>query len=130
MKPNFNNTEINWKRKVKYLGLIFDNRLSWVENIKYNMINKARIGMSKTYRLINKKSKLKTNLKLLLYKAIIRLSLSLMQLMLHELGSLHHDFNAKSCKFYRIEHFEIIKLNKDRNFKINKLHQFAKIEAI
>lgn len=63
--------KINRQNEGKYLGVFLDARLTWIKNTNY-MSNKAKAGLSKVYRLIDKKSRLKTNLKLLLYKTIIR----------------------------------------------------------
>lgn len=68
----FMNTEIPWEsNSVKYLGLYLDKKLTYKEHVS-QVIQKATMGMRILYSLLNRKSSLDTQTKLLLYKASIR----------------------------------------------------------
>lgn len=123
-KPTFNGTNIEWKPKVKYLGTILDKKLNWIQNVKY-MRNKAKIGQSKIYRLINKKSKLKTELKILLYKAIIRPVITYAPTAWKNIA----ETNQKKLQVIQNSTLRII-LNKERSHKTSELHKEAKIEKL
>lgn len=70
-KPiNFQGKEINWKKEVKYLGCYLDSKLTWRKHTDY-IIKKTHAGIAQIYHLINEKSKLRTDLKILLYNMII-----------------------------------------------------------
>ncbi|KAI5692616.1 hypothetical protein M8J75_000825 [Diaphorina citri] len=66
----FQGKNLNWKNEVKYLGCYIDKKLTWNKHITYATA-KARTGIGLLYNLINKRSKLDTKLKLLLYKVMI-----------------------------------------------------------
>lgn len=68
-------TEIAWSNDVKYLGTIFDKRLTFQKNIQY-IREKCEKLIRLLYSLINRRSKLSTTNKLLLYKTIFRPILS------------------------------------------------------
>jgi hypothetical protein len=63
--------QLNQKEEVKYLGLHLDRRLTWH---KYIFIKQKELGITLTrmYWLLGCKTKLSTNSKLLLYKAILK----------------------------------------------------------
>lgn len=65
---------VQWSDSVKYLGTILDYRLRSGPAITYR-VNKAFTVLKILYPFINKKSKLRTNLKLLLYKTCVRSTL-------------------------------------------------------
>ncbi|KAI5755240.1 hypothetical protein M8J77_015309 [Diaphorina citri] len=67
----YNGKKINWTNKVKYLGIYLDRKINWGPQLKY-MKDKVNAAIAKLYYIINNKSKLKPNLKILLYKTIIR----------------------------------------------------------
>jgi hypothetical protein len=66
-----NNLQLPQKEEVKYLGLQLDRRLAWH---KYIFVKRKQLGitLTKMYWLLGRKSKLSTNNKLLLYKAILK----------------------------------------------------------
>lgn len=66
-----NNTEIPWKDDVTYLGIKFDKFLNFNRHIE-EAENKANRIRGYLYPLINRKSKLKKELKVRIYKSIIR----------------------------------------------------------
>lgn len=75
LKPNGEvkifNEIIPWRDKAKYLGITYDRRINWSENTKIT-IAKAKSAMARLYPLINRKSKMDLNNKILLFKTIIR----------------------------------------------------------
>lgn len=74
-RPNrritLNNVGIDWVNQVKYLGLVFDKRLTWCENTKF-LLRKGHGQFMMLYSLLNRKSLLNVRNKLLLYKIFIR----------------------------------------------------------
>src|SRR5579872_5089558 len=62
--------QIDWVDQVKYLGLIFDEKLTWHANTSY-LISKARKATFALYPLLNRRSRLSLKSKLLLYRTII-----------------------------------------------------------
>lgn len=62
--------EINWAKKVKYLGVVYDKKLIWKEHIQETH-KKGRALMAQLYPLIGRKSKMPLKTKLLLYNQII-----------------------------------------------------------
>ena len=67
-------SEIAWlpsDRAVKYLGVYLDRRLTWRTHIN-KKLNEAYARLMKLYPIINRKSSLKTDYTLLLYKSILR----------------------------------------------------------
>ncbi|GFW59150.1 RNA-directed DNA polymerase from mobile element jockey [Trichonephila clavipes] len=73
--PTMYNQIIPWSQETKYLGLIFDNKLTWKKHITYAR-NKFRKVMFKIYPLLNRNSHLDLNCKVLLYTAVLRSILS------------------------------------------------------
>ncbi|GFX18799.1 RNA-directed DNA polymerase from mobile element jockey [Trichonephila clavipes] len=71
--PTMYNQIIPWSQETKYLGLIFDNKLTW--KITYAR-DKFRKVMFKIYPLLNRNSHLELNCKVLLYTAVLRPILS------------------------------------------------------
>jgi Reverse transcriptase (RNA-dependent DNA polymerase)/Endonuclease-reverse transcriptase len=66
-----NKSKIPWLPEVKYLGLILDSKLNWSKHIKH-ITNKCNNAICLLYPIINRKSKLTSKNKLLLYKTILR----------------------------------------------------------
>ena len=66
-----NDTIVEMKDQVKYLGVILDKKLSYTAHLK-NTRNKGYAAVSQMYSLLNRKSKLSTKNKLLIHKIIIR----------------------------------------------------------
>ena len=65
------NSNIKWETNVKYLGMHLDKRLTYQSHIEY-IIEKVHKVTRILYPMINRKSSLKINNKLLLYKVVIR----------------------------------------------------------
>lgn len=122
-KPTYDNNDIEWKTQVKYLGTILDKRLTWLQNTKY-MKNKANIGLKKLYRLINPKSRLRTDLKILLYKTIIRPTITYAAPAWKQAANTHH-------KNLQIVQNRTLRTILDRkHHKIDDLHKEAKLEKL
>jgi hypothetical protein len=66
-----NNVQLPQEEEVKYLGLHLGRRLIWHKPI-FVKRKKLGITLTKMYWLLGRKSKLSTNNKLLLYKAILK----------------------------------------------------------
>lgn len=66
-----NGVEIKWAKTAKYLGVLFDRRITWGPHIRATR-DKARAMRASLQPLINRKSKLSSKQKLSLYKACIR----------------------------------------------------------
>jgi hypothetical protein len=68
---HINDVQIPQENHVKYLGLHLDRRLTWHTNI---FAKRKQLGLSltKMYWLLRRKSKLSTNNKLIIYKAILK----------------------------------------------------------
>jgi hypothetical protein len=67
---HINNVQLP-QEEVKYYGLHFDRRLTWHKHI-FVKLKQLGITITKMYWLLGQKSKLSTNNKLLLYKAILK----------------------------------------------------------
>lgn len=67
----FNNDEINWENKVKYLGVMLDPKLNFKDHIPY-IINKINIHIKLLYALINRNSILSLENKLIIFKVIFQ----------------------------------------------------------
>lgn len=66
-----NNTPIQWKTEVKYLGVTLDRKLVWKQHITA-ALRKGRAALSVLYTLIGHRSRMSLKNKVLLYTAIIR----------------------------------------------------------
>lgn len=63
--------EIEWQNTLKYLGIIFDKKLTFKDHIQ-TAIAKTNAATKILYSLINRRSRLNQNSKLLLYKVALR----------------------------------------------------------
>jgi hypothetical protein len=68
---HINDVRIPQEHHVKYLGLHLDLRLTWHSHV-FAKRKQLRISPTKMYWLLVRKSKLSTNSKLLIYKAILK----------------------------------------------------------
>jgi len=66
---NINNVSLEWDNEVKYLGIIFDRRLSWTPHIDYS-IQKVRATKRTLYPFLARNSHLNLRNKLLMYNLI------------------------------------------------------------
>jgi hypothetical protein len=68
---HINDVQIPQENHVKYLGLYLDRRLTWHTHIFYKR-KQLGISLTKMYWLLERKSKLSTSNKVLIYKAILK----------------------------------------------------------
>lgn len=66
---------IQWGVSTKYLGVVIDNKLTWAHHIEY-IVSNAKAALASMSALIGYKSKLSSQNKLRLYKAIVRPALT------------------------------------------------------
>ena len=64
-------TELNWLKTTRYLGVILDSRLTWKPHLEY-ITDKYRLNTIKLNKLIGRQSPLNLQNKLLVYKVIMR----------------------------------------------------------
>lgn len=67
----FENNEIQWQDKVKYLGLVFDKKCNYSLHVDH-AINRANVAFRMLYPLLNRKSKLCIRHKKIIYTGVIR----------------------------------------------------------
>lgn len=68
---NIFNTQVEWQKEAKYLGIILDSKLTFKKHIDF-VIEKINKIIKIYYPIINRKSKLSLDNKLLLYKVCFR----------------------------------------------------------
>jgi len=124
-RPLFIQTGMNipWSTEpVKYLGMLFDKTATMKHHIDY-VINKTSIATRILYPLINRKSKLNQQNKLLLYKVALRPIMSYATPILNTVAKTH-------LKKLQVVQNKILKmcLDKPMRFSTSELHNEAKIE--
>lgn len=62
---------VEWENRVKYLGVVLDKKLTFKQHIEHSL-NKATKASRALYSMLNRRSQLDINNKLLLYKVAIR----------------------------------------------------------
>lgn len=70
-KLTINKTSISWLKEVKYLGVVLDSKLTFKRHVEH-IISKTNSAICLSYPLINRRSKLSSHNKLILYKSVIR----------------------------------------------------------
>ena len=65
------NSYIDWTESAKYLGMYLDKRMTFKTHVEY-VLEKTEKALRLLYPLISRKSRLATNIKLLLYKMVLR----------------------------------------------------------
>jgi hypothetical protein len=68
----FNNIDLNWKNQVKYLGVILDSKLNFKQHIDFVLQKAKKLAFSTLYCLLKKNSYVSSDLKVRIYKSIIR----------------------------------------------------------
>jgi hypothetical protein len=118
------NTDISWSNEFKYLGCILDKSLTFKSHIEY-VIQKANNMFHILYPMLNRKSKLKTRNKLLLYKVGLRPTLTYAAPVIHQIATTH-------IKKLQVFQNKIIKTALNVSFRTNTedIHKTAKIETI
>ena len=121
---SFNNQEIKWETKVKYLGVILDQKLTFKEHISY-IISKSNVLIKSLYPFINKSSSLNKENKMLIFKSIF-----------HAVIFYAAPIWAKSAKCHlkklQVLQNKLLKLifNKPRLFSTARLHHIAEIDVV
>ena len=118
-------TSISWETEpIKYLGLLLDKQATLKQHIQY-AINKTAIASRILYPLLNRKSHLSTENKLLLYKVALRPILTYASPVIHESAKTH-------IKKLQIQQNKILKmcLNKSWRTPTSEIHELADIELI
>lgn len=69
------NTALQWRPKVKYLGVTLDRRQSWAANIQ-DLLAKSKAALRAVWPLLKQRSALGLHSKMLIYKMIIRPKIS------------------------------------------------------
>lgn len=68
---SLNNTNIEWENTAKYLGVVIDKKLTFRNHIEH-VVGKTQNAIKMLYPLINRKSKLSVENKILIFKAALR----------------------------------------------------------
>lgn len=115
-------SEIDWSNEVKYLGVVLDKKLTFRSHIQY-ALTKAQIAIRILYSLLNRRSKLDTRNKLLLFKVGIRPIFTYASPILHDVAKTH-------LQKLQICHNKVIKMALDlpRYTSTNYIHDLANIE--
>lgn len=116
--------QIPWSNDVRYLGLTLDRKLTFVTHIQ-NTLTKCDKLIRMLYPLINRRSQLDTNSKLLLYKTVF------MPSMTYGFPA-WHDCAATHKKKLQVKQNRILKmmLNLDPFHPTDEVHRIAKILEI
>lgn len=124
IKLNMNGIEIDWVTQVKYLGIMFDKKLLFANHITY-VIEKVQKYIRIFYPFINRKSKLFTKTKIVLFKVVFR------SLMLYGAPVWQSCSNVHKKKLQTHQN-KILKmmLNVPFYFPTNTLRAITKIEPI
>lgn len=121
----FGSTEINWETSaVKYLGLYIDKRLTFKNHVEY-VIYKLNTAVKILYSLINKKSRLNLNSKLLLYKMVIRPMATYAAPIFNTVANCH----KKKLQIIQNKTLKLM-MNKPWDYPTHLLHEEAKIELM
>lgn len=81
-------SDVKWETEVKYLGIFFDKKRLFKAHIDY-VISKVNKLVKILYPIINRKSKLSTDNKLLLYKAVFRPIMTYGCPVFHDIAKIH-----------------------------------------
>lgn len=123
-KLTINNIEIEWLSQVKYLGIILDKKLIFSHHVT-NVIQKTQKYIKILYPFINRKSKLFTKTKIMLFKVVFQ------SLMLYGAPVWQHCKNIHKKKL-QTQQNKILKmmLNLPFFFSTNRLHSISKVQPI
>jgi hypothetical protein len=67
-----NQVEYSWKKSVKYLGVILDNKLTFKNHIDHVVRKASNVAFSTLYCLLSRKSKVPVDTKIRIFKSYIR----------------------------------------------------------
>lgn len=118
------NELIEWTRNVKYLGFILDQKLTTKSHIDY-ATNKCHQATRILYSMLNRKSKLDINSKLLLYKVAIRPT------MLYAAPILTQAAQTNKLKLQRAQNKVLRMITNSRwRTSIQRLHERSNMELV
>lgn len=119
------NTSVRWSSDpVKYLGLLLDKRMTLQQHIKY-VINKTNIAIRMLYSLLNRKSKMSIENKLMIYKVALRPIFTYAAPVIHGAART----NKKKLQILQNKTLRMC-LNKPWHYNTEDLHQEAGIEMV
>ena len=115
---------VPWSDVVKYLGAALDKKLTFAEHIK-NATNKCDKITRMLYSLVNRRSHLDRNSKLLLYKTVFKPAMTYGY-------PAWHDCAASHRKKLQVKQNRLLKmmLNLDPFHPTDDVHRMAKMELI
>lgn len=117
-------TSVAWQNNSKYLGMVFEKRLTFKQHIDY-VISRANIAMKVLYPLISRKSKLLVINKLLIYKVAIRPILTYACPAFINIANSH----LKKLQVLQNKALKMI-LNKNRFERTQQIHEEAKVPLV
>lgn len=86
---NLFGSEVSWQSDpIKYLGVYLDNRITFHDHVNY-VLQKTNLAVRTLYSMFNRKSRLKRDCKLLLYKVAIRPIMTYASPILNNMASRH-----------------------------------------
>lgn len=118
------NANLSWSSESKYLGMIFDKRMTFKKHIDY-VIDRANIAVRVLYPLISRKSKLHLHNKLLIYKLAIRPIFTYACPALSEIATCH----IKRLQRFQNKSLKMI-LNKSRYERTEVIHKEANVPLV
>lgn len=120
-----NNSSIRWTDEpVRYLGVLFDKRMTLQHHIKY-VIRKTNMAIRMLYSMLNRRSKLSISNKILMYKIILRPMFCYAAPILNDIAvSNRNKLQVLQNKTLRMC------LNKEWNFPTDELHEEAGVESV
>lgn len=123
-KIKINNEIVKENNTVKYLGITLDRRLSFIKQVN-KILQKVYTATSKLYPLINRRSRLSTKNKLLIYKTIIRPTITYG-------GPIYHNISDTQYKRLQTTQNKLLRLvtNANRYTNMTRLHDEHKIKFI
>lgn len=121
---NFNGVDIPWKDEAKYLGLILDKKLTFQKHTQY-ILEKCEKLVRILYPFINRRSKLNTRNKILLYKTVFRSTLTYASIVWSECALSHR----KKLQIFQNKCLKMIH-NLPPWFCTEELHEMSHIETL
>lgn len=119
------NSNIDWKEKVKYLGVQLDRKVLWGPHVA-NQVQKGYARLCQLYPILNRGSKLSKKSGLIVYKALIRPIL----LYAAPIWSCAAKSHIQKMQIIQNKVLRIIDNKGRRDIRVTELHRKYKIETI